>query len=356
MNSLASSPNVLTKVIASTVLLLSLTAQLSGQTRDHDQTLEGLRDIVLAVKYGRVEGPQEDWQTNLLPRLEDRLRQGLQEAGVPISESTDEAGSTSRPRLVFTVTLHRNTDTAPAVHVGAQIIQRVRLWRDSVKELELATWAMSGIGGPMVTEKMVLDVFDGQVAQFLKTYREVNPTSSQISTEEVADTSAKVSSPPNAFEGLNSTGVYVSTPRDMLFDGQPPVSQKLLQEAAENKLKAAGIKIVRYTNEAEEAGHASLALWVKLSPPNVQTWAPPIEVESTFSQRVNLVRDPKKHTDAVTWKSQDSGPFAKTDNGSFVITDQAVLEVVNRQLDEFIKAFKAARPPRQKAQNKTIPE
>jgi hypothetical protein len=39
-----------------------------------------------------------------------------------------------------------------------------------------------------------------------------------------------------------------------------------------------------------------------------------------------------------------------------VITDEAVLEVVNRQLDEFIKAFKAARPPKVKAQNTAVPE
>ena len=141
-----------------------------------------------------------------------------------------------------------------------------------------------------------------------------------------------------------------------MFDGRPPLSEKLLQEAVETKLKAAGIKITRSTTQAERSGNALLYVWVKLSAPNAQTWAPPISVESTFSQRVLLVRDPEKRTDAVTWQSQDSGPFAKTDNGLPVITDEAVLEVVNRQLDEFIKAFKIGSAPRRQAQHTTVPE
>jgi len=201
----------------------------------------------------------------------------------------------------------------------------------------------------------VFDVFDGQVAEFIKTYREVNSTA-QVSTQPATDNSAEFSSPPNAFESLRSTQVNVSLPGDMMFSGQPPLSEKFLQDAAETKLKAAGIKITRSTTQAERSGNALLYVWVKLSPPNAQTWAPPIGVESTFSQWVLLDRDPQKRTDAVTWQSQDSGPFAKTENGLLVITDEAVLKVVNRQLDEFIKAFKDASPPSQRAQNKTEPE
>ena len=273
---------------------------------------------------------------------------------MPLSQSTDEPGKTNRPRLVFTVSLSRKPETDP-VRVEGEIVQRIRLWRDAGKELDLATWSMYGVGGPMVTEKMVLDVFDGQVAEFIKTYREVNSTS-QVSTQPAIDKSAEFSSPPNAFEDLKSTRVFVSVRQDMMFDGGPPVSEKLLQEAVETKLKAAGIKITRSTTQAERSGNALLYVWVKLSPPNVQTWSAPITVASTFSQWVLLARDPHKRTEAVTWQSQDSGPFAKSDDGLSVITNEAILEVVNRQLDEFIKAFKAARPPRVKAQNTTVPE
>lgn len=355
MISSANNSIMIARILSITVLLLGLTAQLAAQTTEKAQTMEGLRDIALVVKYGHVDGPQEKWESTLLQRLEDRARQTLWEAGIPLSQAKPEAAKTSRPQLVFTVTLNRRVEADPVL-VQGQIFQRVRLWRDSAKELELATWAMYGVGGPQVTEKMVFDVFDGQVNEFLKTYREVNQTSFSVSIPSVADKSAQLQATPNTFEGLNSTGVFVSVRRDMMFDGRPPVSEKFLQEAAETKLKEAGIKINRYANEAEQAGHGLLYVWVKLSPPNVTTWAPPIDIESSFSQWVRLVRDPTRQAEAVTWRSQDSGPFAKTDNGSSVITDEAVLKVVNRQLDEFIKAFKAGSPPPQKAQNTAIPE
>ena len=340
------------KVLAITVLLLGLTAQLAAQSSGKAQTLESIRDIEVVVKYGHVDGQQEEWQPILLQRLEDRARQRLWEAGIPLSQ--DKAG-TSRPRLVFTITLNRVSTTVAPVRVDVQVHQRVRLWRDAAKELELATWGQSGFGYPTVTEKMVSDVFDGQVAEFLKAYREVNQTSSQVPTQTRGATPAQLSDTSNTFEGLNGTSVFVSIRRDLFFD-RPPVDDKFLQEAVETRLKQAGIKITRYTNETEQTGHANLSMWVKLSPPNVQTFAPPIDIESTFSQWVRLVRDPKMYTNAVTWKSEGSGDFAKTDNGSLVITNEAVLEVVNRQLDEFIKVFKAASPPPQKAQNTTAPE
>jgi hypothetical protein len=330
-----------TRILAITVLLLSLFTQLAAQTREHEETLQNLRDIDVVVKYGQVNGPQEEWQSNLLQRLEALARRCLHEEGIPISQ--DEA-HTGRPRLVFTVNLNREIETAPPVLVTVEAFQRVRLWRDSAKELELATWSQNGVGGVLVTEKMVYDVFEGQIAEFLKSYRAVNQSSSRVPTQTVEATAAQSKDAPNTFEGLNSTAVYVAVPRDILFDGRPPVSQKFLQEAAETRLKDAGIKIIRYGSEAEEAGNARLYIWIKLTPPNMKSWDPPISVESLFSQWVRLVRDPKKQSQAVTWKSKDSGSYAKTDTGASVITDEAVLAVVNKQLDEFIKAFRAPTP------------
>jgi len=354
MNSSANRSSVIIKISVLIILLLSLTAQLAAQTVEKAQTMEGLRDIEVVVKYGHVDGQQAEWQSTMLERLEDRARHLLEDAEVPISQLTEEAGKTNRPRLVFTISLSRKPETDP-VRVDGEVFQKVRLWRDSAKELELATWTMYGVGGPTVTRKSVLDVFDGQVAEFIKTYREVN-SASPVSTQPAADKSAQFTSPPNPFEGLKSTRVYVSVPQDMMSDGRPPVSQEFLQNAAETKLKKAGIKIIRDTNEAEAAGNATLHVWVKLSPPNAEAGAPPVGVESTFSQWVRLANDPEKQTDAVTWKSQASVPFAKTDNGVLVITDEAVLKVVNRQLDEFIEAFKAGNARRLKPKKTAVPE
>ena len=340
MNPSANNSSVLARILALTVCFFGLTAQLSAQRSD-EQSLQGLRDIGLVVKYGEVNGQSAEWQSAALQALEDRARKRLQEAGINVL-STEESSKAGRTKLVFDITLNRVNSTADPIRVKASLYQRVRLSRDSAKEMELPTWSLTGGGGPEVTQKMLSDVFDGQVNSFLQTYKAANATATETSTEKIPHTSAQLSDIRRGFEGLNSTRVYVSIREDMFSDARQKLLQKFLQEAAESRLKEAGIKLIRYTNEAEQAGNAHLLLWIKLSQPNRHMWAPPVGVYSTFTQWVRLVRDPKKQTDAVTWESQDQGEFVKNSNGDLVITDDAVLELVNKQIDEFIKAMKAA--------------
>ena len=340
MKSSANNSNVITKILALTVCFFGLTGQLSAGRTD-DKSLEGLREFELVVKFGEVNGQAAAWQSTALQRLTDRAKQQLEEAGIRIL-STDESSKAGRAKLVFTVNLNRVDKTAAPVNVEARVLQRVRLWRDSTKELEVSTWTMNGVGGPQVTEQMMFDVFEGQIENFLKYYKPANPATSEAPTEKIPVTSAQLSNTEHGFEGLNGTGLFLSIRRDVYSDARQALLEKFLQEAAETRLKEAGIKLARYTNEAEQAGHALLYIWVKLSKPNVHAWAPPIGVESTFSQRVRLVRDPKKETDAVMWESRDQGEFVKNSSGDPGITDDAVLEVVNKQVDEFIKAFKGA--------------
>jgi hypothetical protein len=337
MNFSARNSSAVTTLLALTICLFGLTAQLAAQPPS-EQTLQGLRGIELVIKYGQVNGQPQEWQSTILQKLEDLAKPRLKEAGVRI-EPADE---TSRARLVFTITLNRANRTAAPVLVEAALYQRVRLWRDAAKELEVPTWTMGGVGGPEVTEQMLCDVFNEVNNQFLKNYAAMNPTPSEAPREKSSATSAQLSETRHGFEGLNSTGVYVAIRQDMFTDARQAALQKFLQEAAEARLKEAGIKLVRYTNEEEQAGHANLSVWIKLSQPNSETWAPPIGVESKFSQWVRLSRDPKKYTQAVTWETRDQGNFVKNSNGDLVITDELVLELVNKQVDEFIRALKGA--------------
>jgi len=50
--------SVTVKILSITVLLLCMTAQLAGQTADKAQTMEGLRNFAVIVKYGHVDGQQ----------------------------------------------------------------------------------------------------------------------------------------------------------------------------------------------------------------------------------------------------------------------------------------------------------
>jgi hypothetical protein len=266
----------------------------------------------------------------------------LREAGVPLFQLTDEAGAAVRPKLIFTLTLNRLTTTAPPVRVDTQVYQRVRLGRDAAKELELPTWVMGGVGGPMVTPQMVMDVFDGQVNVFIKTYNLANPASAEVSAQTAPDPSAQLCDTAGTFAGLSSTNIFVSFRRDPLTDTRRVALEELVNQAAKDRLQQAGIKITHYANEAEKTGNARLYLYVKLSVPNVHQWDPPVGVESKFYQMVRLVRDPKKQTEAMTWESYDTGQFVKTESGNLTLTDEEILAVINRQIDEFIKVFKAA--------------
>ena len=329
------------KFLALAVLLLGLTAQHSAAQRDDEQSLEGLKNIEVIVKYGHVNGEPEKWQENILQTLEDRAKKKLAEANVPLYQLTDEPGTAVRPRLLFTVNLNSVTTTAPPVRVDTQLYQRVRLWRDAAKELELATWFMYGVGGPLLP-KMVFDVFDAQVDLFIKTYNAANLTPSKVTTEATPDASSQLCDTAGTFAGLTSASIFVSFRRDMFMDARRVALEEFVQQAAKDRLKEAGIKLTRHADEAEKTGNARLYVYVKLSGPNRHLWDPPIGVESKFHQWVRLVRDPKKRTEVVTWESHDTGEFVKTDSGTLTLPDEVILEVINRQIDEFIKVFKAA--------------
>lgn len=320
-------------IIAASILLLSLFTHISAQNRGDGKILEGLQTIGVVVKYGNADGLDTAEQPATLQMLQDRARKLLTEAEIPLLESTDEAGMNGRPRVVFTVTLNKKTDTGPPVYVESSIHERVRLWRDEKKETVLATWAMGGAGGPTVTQQLLLDVFDGQVKGFIKAYRGANPNRPPVESGS-ADQAAQLRDNPETFEGLTGTRLFISSRSGAFDHPRTPALIKMLQSEAEKKFKEAGIPLHQYTNESEPAGRPLFYVSISFSWAN--SWSAPIEIESKFWQRVRPVRDPRKDVDAVTWESKAS------DNGP--ITDDAVLRVMNSQLDEFIKAFLAANP------------
>lgn len=314
------------RMIAASILLLSLFTLISAQNRGDEKTLAGLQSIGLVVQYGNADGLDAAEQPAILQKLQDRARKLLTEAEVPLLESTDG------PRVVFTVTV-KKTDTTLPVYVESSIHERVRLWRDEKKEVDLATWVMGGVGGPTVTQQLLLDVFDGQVKGFIKAYRAANPNRVQLENGS-ADQTAQLKDNPNTLEGLTGTRVFISSRSGAFDHPRTPALMKMLQSEAAKKFKQAGIPLHQYANESESAGRPLFNVFITLSWTNSSRAA--IEMESKFWQRVRPVRDSRKDVDAVTWESSAS------DNGP--ITDDAVLKVMNSQLDEFIKAFIAANP------------
>ena len=318
--------------VTTIVLLLGLFTYVSAQNRSARETLEGLRDFQVVVEYGQVEGLDASMQPTILQVLQERARDQLTEAELPLLPATDAGDTVHSPRLVFIVTVNKNTDTAPAILVESKVYERGHLWRDSAKEMELATWVQHGVGAPRVTHELLFQVFDGQVKQFIKAYREVNPKPIHVERR-TADPPSQLSVNSNGLEGLKGTNLFVAFRPDVRADANRRAQlQKALQKEAESRLVKAGIPLLNTAEEHERAGQSLLYLLITLSPPI--SYAPAIEVQGALWQQVRPVRDPQKQIYAVTWESRtrDDGPIA----------DDAVLEILNNQLEEFIKAYKAA--------------
>ena len=119
MNSSANNSHAVARILALTVCLLSLnvlSALASSARPSRVETLAGLQDIGLVVKYGEVNGPQAEWQATALQTLEARARQQLKDAGIRVLPA--EESSTGRPKLVFTLTLNRLDATAAPVSIA----------------------------------------------------------------------------------------------------------------------------------------------------------------------------------------------------------------------------------------------
>ncbi len=328
-------------ILTAIVLLLNLFTYDLAQRRGDafndarpDQTLEGLGQIGFIVKYGQADGLPEAMRPAMLQALKNRGTDLLTKGEVPLLKSTDEANMRGRPRLVVTVTLKKQNDIPPVVHIEMELYQTVRLSRDPAKELEVATWSTARVA-PEITEKMLLSLLEDELHGFIRTYREVNGKTSKART---VKSLVRVKDVANPLNGLNGIGLMVSI-GFIRLEGLPPVdlgpriTQRMLEGEAEKKLKHAGIAMLRY--ETERPGHPLLTLNITVGQPNFKN-SPAIGVVSTFWQTVRLARNPQKETYTETWKSRASEGEP--------ITEDAVFRVMNSQLDEFIKAYNAANP------------
>ena len=325
-------------------VILSTTTYLSAQTRNDSEGLEGLKDIGLVIKYGQVDGLDAARRSTILRMLEDRARGWLRAAQVPI-ELADEAKVEGRPRLSFTITLKEPVDDAFPLFIDARLYQRVQLLRDPTKEAELVTWRMWSLG-PEITTEWLYTLFEKQVSAFINAYRRVNPAPTRADIRN-ADIPVDAKPGANALQGLN--GVRVRTSVRFIQSGSQPYNAgvaQLKQQAfyqkieteAENKLKEAGIALLR--NETDQPGRPRLEVFITLGEPGLQV--PAIEVGTNLWQEVQLVRDPAKRAYVSSWETDDTVTFGKSNDGASVITEDAVLKLLDSQIDAFIKSYKAA--------------
>jgi hypothetical protein len=328
------------QILTASTLLLSLFTYTAAQSRTDGfkdlnprLTLEELGNIGLIVKYGQVDGLETAMQRTILQKLRDRAKNRLRQGDIPIWESTDEADMVGRPRLVFSVTLKKQTDSRPALLIESKLFQRVRLWRDPSQEVELATWSMSSVG-PNVESQMLFALFDKPLDAFVREYRAANPNPPRAESRTTAPP-AQLNDNASALQGLTGIDFMVSLRFIQFVDARFQALSDPLQREAENKLKQAGIPLLRYAPDIARAGYPLLNVVVTLDQNGI-SYAPAIDVRTQFWQRVRPVRDLKKYTYAPTWESHaNDGPL---------ITEEALRRIVNSQLDQFIEAYQAGNP------------
>lgn len=328
------------QILTATFLLLSLFTCSAAQNRldgfhewNSTQTLEGLRDIGLIIKYGQVDGLEATMQPAILQMLGDRAKSLLKQGQVPLLESTDEADTVGRPRLVFTITVKKPSDIPPALLIECKLFQRVRLWRDASQEFELSTWSWS-VNDPKADYEKLSTLFDMEVNTFVKVYREANPKPLRVENRPT-EPPAQLKGSANVLQGLSGIDPIVTLQFIESVDPQLQALANPLQTEGENKLKQAGIPFLRNASDRVRAGYPLFNVVVTLNP-NLTPYAPAIEVRTEFWQRVRRVQDLQKYTYTQVWQArdQDGAP----------ITEEAVRKIVNSQLEQFIAAYKAANP------------
>lgn len=324
-------------ILTTSVLLLSLFTYTAAQHNidgfkewNPRQTLEGVREIALIVKYGRVDGLEKAMQPIVLQSLVARAKELLKQGDVPMLESTNEADMVGKPRLVFTVTVNKQTDAGPPLVIECELFQRVRLWRDPSQEFGLETWSWTTID-PTVNYEKLSTLFDKQVRLFVKEYKAANPEPVENRTTEPA---TPLKANVNGLQGLSGIDSITTLGFFELVDDRLQPIAETLRTETENKLKQAGIPSLRRP-DAERAGYPLLKVEVMLNPQG-KSYAWPIQIKTQLWQRVFPVQNSKKYSYLPTWESF-------TDDASG-ITEETVLRIVNSQLDRFIEDYKAANP------------
>ena len=333
-------------ILTTSILLLTTFTYTAAQYRTDgfkdfkpNQTLEGLRDIELIVQYGQADGLQSEKQAIVLEALQARTVELLKQGQVPFLQSKDQAKLVGRPRLVLTVTVRKVSDPPPGVRIECNLFQRVRLWRDMSQELELVTWH-AGAKGPQVEVKGLSTLLDRVVNSFVSNYRAANQNPLQADNR--TTDSSQVEGKGNALHGLRgidfavSPGfiVYIGNDGNISDDNRERLKavSKAFEDEAVERLKKAGIPVLRYAKDTAPLGYPLLDMVVRFSAPSY--YDPAIDVKSSLWQRVRRVSDLQRHTYIRTWElHSEDGP---------TISEDTLVRMLNNQLDEFIKAYKAA--------------
>lgn len=143
---------------------------------------------------------------------------------------------------------------------------------------------------------------------------------------------------PDSLRGLKGVRVTIWFGRAAAMDAeQRPAVLKLLQADAEAKFTKAGIPLVKFAQDFENApGSPHFYLLITLDKPNGYVY--PVVIETRLFQKARLSQDPAVELSVSTWESHSIGVYDIKDT-------ERLRKQVGDEVDEFIKAYLIANPP-----------
>jgi hypothetical protein len=156
------------------LLLGSVAAMGQAGHAGQEKNLRGLKGVRLVVGFVRASTIAEAERPAILKLVEGDATSKLQKAGIPLLRLANEIEDAGSPQLIVSVTCDKPNGFVYPLMTRVELLQRVRLARDSSIEAELATWEDYGVGGPDLNVEMIRSLAATGIDQFIRDYLAVN--------------------------------------------------------------------------------------------------------------------------------------------------------------------------------------
>jgi hypothetical protein len=155
------------------------------------------------------------------------------------------------------------------------------------------------------------------------------------SGEQRAEVSAGTATQSMSLRGLKGVRLTVMFGRaDGMDAAQRPAVLKVLQDDAKAQIQKAGIPLLQYATEIEDAGSPHLIMTIMMDKPNGFVY--PLVTELKLFQQANLGRDPSIAMSVVTWKTGGVGAPE--------VNLEMLRHQVGTEIGLFVKDYLAANP------------
>ena len=141
---------------------------------------------------------------------------------------------------------------------------------------------------------------------------------------------------PEGLKGLKGVRLIVMFGRASAMDeAQKPIVLKLLQDDSKAKFQKAGIPLLEFADEVENAGSPHFIVTITMDKPNGHVF--PVVTRARLLQKVRLSRDASIEMSICTWETDGVGDYELTN-----------LEMLRGQVgvavDQFIAAYREVNP------------